>query len=90
MITGTTESGFRYEIDEAVLDSWELTENLVALEEGNSGKIVPVAKELLGLKQLDRLKEFACKKDGVSHPKLSTMMTVIDEIMGGTQDTKNS
>lgn len=79
MMTGTTSSGFDFEIDESRLDSWELIEDLAALSDGQELKIVPVAKNLLGEEQLNRLKEHVKEQNG--SVSLSAMFKEINEIM---------
>lgn len=51
MIKGTTESGFAFEIDENVLDDYELWENLIEVEEGRTTRIAPIVNSLLGKQQ---------------------------------------
>lgn len=50
MITGTTKSGFAYEIEEEALDDFELLEALVDVQEGRATGFVNVAERLLGKK----------------------------------------
>ena len=47
MLKGITKSGFEYEVEDKALDSWELLESLVEVDEGNVGAIVKVARQLL-------------------------------------------
>lgn len=61
MIKGTTESGFQFELEEDVLDDYELWEDLIDVEEGRSTRIASVANRMLGKEQkkamLDHLRE---------------------------------
>lgn len=61
MIKGTTESGFQFELEEDVLDDYELWEDLIDVEEGRSTRIASVANRMLGQDQkkamLDHLRE---------------------------------
>lgn len=57
MITGTTKSGFMYEIDDDVMDDYELLEMLCDVDNGNTSLITTAAKMLVGKEQMERLKE---------------------------------
>ncbi len=52
-----TDSGFEIEIQKETLDDWELLEDLEALENGKTIKIISVAARLLGDEGLTKLKE---------------------------------
>ena len=65
MLKGITKSGFEYEVEDKALDSWELLESLVEVDEGNVGAIVKVARQLLDKRQLDKLKNH-CKDPDTS------------------------
>ena len=64
MIKGRTESGFEYELDDSVMDDYELLELLTDINKGDARRIVDVAGKLLGLEQKDRLKEHIRGKEG--------------------------
>lgn len=48
MITGKTDSGFEFEIDEKILDDYELIESLAEVEDGDTLEIVKVTNKVLG------------------------------------------
>lgn len=57
MISGTTKSGFMYEIDDEAMDDYELLEILCDIDKGDTSLLTTAAKMLLGREQLERLKE---------------------------------
>lgn len=88
MLKGKTESGFPFEIEEQVLDDYELLEILAEIDGGNGGLVPAMVTRLLGKEQKDALKEHLRNKDG----KVSTqaMMTEVMEIFKSKQEGKNS
>ena len=85
MITGTTESGFEYKLNEENMDDYELLENLCAIDEGDASKITVSAKQLLGAEHLkDHVRN---EKGRVSAAK---MIEEITQILGGNKPGKNS
>lgn len=59
-----TASGFELEINKDTLDDWELLEDLAALEGGDRGRIVPVARRVLGPDGLSKLIEHCRTPEG--------------------------
>lgn len=59
-----TKSGFEIEICKDALDDWELLEDLADLENGNSGKIISVARRFLGADGLTKLTEHCRTPEG--------------------------
>ena len=49
MVTGTTQSGFNYEVEDEVLDDYELLELLNKADEGEGGAMLKAAERLLGV-----------------------------------------
>ncbi len=88
MITGTTESGFEYKLDEESMDDYELLENLCAIDNGDSSKITASARQLLGEEQLKALKEHVRNEKG--RVSASKMINEITQILGGNRTGKNS
>lgn len=88
MITGITESGFNFEIEEEAIDDYELFENLCAIDNGDISKITIVADGYLGKEQLKRLKEHCRNENG----RISTtkMIDEITQIMLNCKTGKNS
>ncbi|MGN1276964.1 MAG: hypothetical protein ACI4UK_08250 [Floccifex sp.] len=72
MITGITENGFKYEIDEGVKDDWEIIETLSEMAEIEITKnpmdsfrlTIKLALLVLGKKQYEDLKIFLKNKYG--------------------------
>lgn len=58
MVTGRTETGFDFEIDELVADDFELLENLIALDKGEWQVLPEIVRAVLGEEQKKRLYEF--------------------------------
>lgn len=86
-IGGTTESGFQYNIDQEVMDDYELLEDLCEVDNGNAGKITTAARRLLGDDQLKALKEHLRNEKG--RVPASKMIEEISQIFKD-QSVKNS
>ncbi len=61
MITGKTESGFRYELDEETLDDYELLEILCDIDNGNES-LITKACETDARRQADECAEGTSEK----------------------------
>lgn len=87
MITGKTDRGFEFEIDEETLDDYELLEVICEVDKGNASFIPDAARMLLGDEQLKRLKESARNEKG----KISTTIMVgeIKQILTSNSKGKN-
>ena len=87
MITGKTKSGFEFELDDEVLDDYELLEVLHKLDSGEYGLVTEMVGKLLGEEQKDLLKEHVRGEDG----KVSTqrMMVEVAEIFQANNGLKN-
>ena len=57
MIKGETKTGFKFEIEEEVLDDYELLETLVDADNGNNMALFSVIDMVLGDEQKKALKE---------------------------------
>lgn len=88
MITGTTTSGFAFELQDAALDDYELVEALVKVDNGDNGQLIFVVAQLLGEAQKEALKEHLRDENG----KVSAvrMFQEIAEILAAAKETKNS
>lgn len=64
MITGTTSSGFSYEVEDEVLDDYEFLELLSKIDKGKNGLIVEMVDRFLGEKQKEKLKEHVRDENG--------------------------
>lgn len=87
MITGKTTTGFEFELEDDVLDDYELLEVLHKVDNGEESYVVDMVDMLLGEEQKKRLKEHIKK----THKKVSAtqMMAEIAEIFNATQKGKN-
>jgi len=88
MITGKTESGFEYKLDDEVLDDYELLETLCDIDNGNNSLITKVARQVLGENQLNALKEHLRNDSG--RVPASKMTEEITQIFKGAKTGKNS
>lgn len=88
MLSGRTKSGFEFEIDNDILDDWELLECFREIDRGNEDYIVDAAKQLLGDEQYGKLKDFVREKYG--RVKASVMADEIVDIMNHSKEGKNS
>ena len=64
MITGKTESGFNFELNDDAVDNYELLEILTDIDKGQAKRIVDAIDMLLGEEQKDKLKEHVREKNG--------------------------
>ncbi len=88
MIKGKTSSGFEYELDDDVLDDYELLEMLCDVDKGNTSLVVDAVKKLLSPEQEKNLREHARSKKGrVSAKK---MIEELGEILASGNTGKNS
>ena len=87
MVTGATESGFVYELEEESLDDYELLENLCDIDNGDVTKLVTMARRLLGEEQLESLKDHVRNEKG--RVSMEKMGEEISQIIGGDHTGKN-
>lgn len=87
MIKGITSTGFEFELEEDVLDDYELLEILTKVDEGNYGLVTKMVDILLGEEQKELLKNHIRAKSGrVSAKK---MMEEVSEIFQSSNSLKN-
>lgn len=87
MLKGKTSSGFEFELEDEVLDDYELLENLRKVDEGDNGCLIKVVDQLLGEEQKKRLKEHVRTEKGrVSAKKL---LEEVSEIFQSCNAGKN-
>ena len=88
MIKGKTKTGFEYELNEKVLNNYELVENIAEIEE-NPLAITTIVKQLLGKDGTKRLKEHIRDENGiVTTDKM--MKEIVDIFQNSGKETKNS
>lgn len=81
---GKTSSGFEFELDDEVLDDYELLEMLTELDEGRYDRVTITVEKLLGKEQKEKLKEHIRKDGKVS---ASEFMNEIAEIFQNANDS---
>lgn len=81
---GKTSSGFEFELDDEVLDDYELLEMLTELDEGRYDRVTRTVEKLLGKEQKEKLKEHIRKDGKVS---ASEFMNEIAEIFQNANDS---
>ena len=87
MLRGKTESGFEFELDDDVLDDYELLELFCKIDEGETSLTTKMVDILLGEEQKERLKDHVRVKSGrVSSKRL---LAEITEILNSTREGKN-
>lgn len=88
MITGKTESGFEFCIEEEFRDDYEILELLVDVDKGEVGSIIQVINKLLGEEQKNALKEHIRNEKG--RVPVMKMMEEVKSILGSCNNGKNS
>ena len=88
MITGKTESGFDFELDEGSLDDYELLEDICDMDNGDPLKITAIAKRLLGKEQMQALKEHVRNEEG--RVSAARVTEEIAQIFSSQSEVKNS
>lgn len=88
MVKGKTESGFEYELEDDILDDYELLELLHKVDGGDSGLIVDMVDKLLGTEQKNRLKDHIRNEAGKVSAKL--LLKEVSEILSSNNPGKNS
>ena len=86
MLTGETKTGFKYAVDEAALNDWELLEDLDGIE-NNPQQYVRVAKRLLCKEQYEALKEHCINDNG--RVDMTKMFYEISDILTSNNRIKN-
>jgi hypothetical protein len=89
---GTTKSGFKFNIDERIVDDWRLIDAIAMAESDDPGEQIKgsraVADLLLGKEKESLIKFLQDKNDGFV-PALA-MTSTIAEIMTAIREVKNS
>lgn len=86
MIEGKLKNGFKYTLEDEVVQDWELLRALRKVDKGETALIVDVAETLLGEAQLDKLVNYMKKEGRVT---IERMVEAITEIMEENGETKN-
>lgn len=88
MIKGETKTGFKFKIEEEVLDDYELLETLVDADNGNNMALFSVIDMVLGDEQKKALKEHLREIHG--RVPASAMIAEIMDIIEKSGSGKNS
>lgn len=87
MRTGTTSSGFKYQIEEDAFDDYELLEVLSEIDKGQTGRIVDMVDMLFSKEQKAALKEHVKKENGKI--PASKLLTEVMDIFQKEKEGKN-
>ncbi len=89
MIKGTTKTGFNFELDDDVVDDYDLLLKLADVDNGNLTGIDGIFNEVLGEKQKKELREHIKKVTGRKRVSIKLMLTSLKDIFEATNETKN-
>lgn len=89
MIKGTTKAGFNFELDDDVIDDYDLLLKLAEVDAGNLAGIDGIFNEVLGKEQKNELREHIKKVTGRKRVSLKLMVASLQEIFEATNETKN-
>lgn len=85
---GKTTTGFKFEIQEEVLNDYELLEKMVKADDGDTSLMVRIISDVLGEDQKERLKDHVRNESG--KVQIERMIQEFTEILKNNQDGKNS
>lgn len=85
---GKTTTGFKFEIQEEVLNDYELLEKMVKADDGDTSLMVRIISDVLGEDQKERLKDHV-RNESEKVP-IERMIQEFTEILKNNQDGKNS
>lgn len=88
MLTGTTSTGFSWEIEEDALDDMELLDALTDLDGGKLNAVSPVCLHLLGERQRAALYDH--NRDESGRVRVSAVSNELGEILMELKDGKKS
>lgn len=88
MIKGRTESGFEFELEDEVLDDYELLESLCQIDNGDTSKTIKMIDMLLGEDQKEKLKEHV--RAGGKRVSAKKLISEVMGIFNAVQEGKNS
>lgn len=88
MITGRTESGFEFHINEEIGDDYEFLEMLSKIDSGDMFLVIKMVDTLLGEEQKNALKDHIREENG--RVTISKMFNTVIEILKSSKQGKNS
>ena len=86
MISGKTSKGFEFELEDDVLDNWEILEMIQEVDSGNAQVMTRLAPALLGPEQTKRLKDFVRQPNGVV--RITDMSNALADIFASCNQLK--
>ena len=86
MISGKTSTGFEFELQDDVLDNWEMLEMIQEVDSGNTAVLTKLVPALLGAEQTQKLKDYIRQPNGVV--RISDMSTAIADIFASCNTLK--
>ena len=92
MIDGKTKNGFKYKIDERVLDDWRLLKNIALSESDDQSEKIRGASNLVSLLLGDQepaMMDFIAKKNNGFVPS-EKVIEMITDILTSVKELKNS
>ena len=92
MLEGKTKAGFRFSVDERIIDDWRLLSAIALSESGDPSDQIRGAKELVSLllgENEKNLLDFIAKRNDGFVPS-SQVTKVISEIITEVKELKNS
>lgn len=89
MIKGTTKTGFNFELDDDVVDNYDLLLKLADVDNGNLTGIDGIFNEVLGEEQKKELREHIKKVTGRKRVSIKLMLASMKDIFEATTETKN-
>lgn len=89
MIKGTTKTGFNFELDDDVVDDYDLLLKLADVDNGNLTGIDGIFNEVLGEEQKKELREHIKKVTGRKRVSIKLMLASLQDIFEATNETKN-
>ena len=88
MLTGTTSTGFAWQVDEESLDDMELLDALVEWDKGSGEASSTVCLHLLGKQQRAALYDHLRGENG--RVKLTEAVAAVNEILASIREVKKS
>lgn len=96
MITGKTEDGFKYKIEDSVLKDYRVMRIASKIAKSSADQVMLIAPELpdliLGEKGVDQLINFLIKKDGYPDTEklMNTVFWILKDASNKSNELKNS
>lgn len=92
MIEGKTKSGFKFSVDERIINDWDLVDAIGLSESDDASEVIRGLREIARLvlgNQVDALKKHIAKTNDGFHPS-DVMASELAEIITITKELKNS